>query len=729
MSTTSRPTTARTGTGHTLNTDDSAVTRAAVDLHRRGRVPLALTPGTKRPNHGGWQRLSYANELQVVREFTAMVDGVGLGVRLGGGLADVDLDDAHARRAARLLLPPTPMRSGRESSPASHWWYLLSDDSEHYVNHSGPGGEVLVEVRADGGHQTVVPPSVHPSGEVVRWEGSSGGAPEDDPWQPAEVSAAEVLAGAAAVALVAVLAPVWPGQGSRHPACLALSGALLRGAHAAAGWPDRVGRIVETLAELTGDEDARERAAEAVPTTVRRLSAGGQRVTGWTTLDGLLIADDPSAVVAAAQRAADALRDALGVVVELGDRVELVGDHDAHAIAAGEVGGGRSPEESVRTWREVDLTPYLDGSWTAPVPTVGHRADGAALFYRGRVHSIAAETEAGKTWLALSCGAEEMAAGEHVLYLDMEDDAGGAVGRLLALGVAPEMIGERFHYVRPEGPLTAGEWEEFGALLSDAAPSLVVLDGVTNAMSMHGLDPLSNRDVAEFLHKVVQRLVGGDAHEVEGAAVLMLDHVTKAKEGRGRNSIGAIHKINALTGSAFILKARDPIRPGSVGCSEVYVSKDRPGQVRARAVGKPLADGTMRFADLVVDSTGGDEESSSVRVELVVVAGGGSGGSDAGDSQQRSAEDAVRLAVNMDRVWRLLHKHPEGLSGVGVGDALKADVKGGGGIRIADRGAALHALQHPDDDGGPYITATPHKTIRRFYLVTDGDDDRNGNTP
>ena len=60
--------------------------------------------------------------------------------------------------------------------------------------------------------------------------------------------------------------------------------------------------------------------------------------------------------------------------------------------------------------------------------------------YRGKVHTISSESEAGKTWMALSAAIDEMAEGNHVCYLDFEDDEGGTVSRLLALQVARDMI-------------------------------------------------------------------------------------------------------------------------------------------------------------------------------------------------------------------------------------------------------------------------------------------------
>src|SRR5215210_4329416 len=98
-----------------------------------------------------------------------------------------------------------------------------------------------------------------------------------------------------------------------------------------------------------------------------------------------------------------------------------------------------------RSWRPVNLTPVLTGQWSPPEPTVGRRSDGRGLFYAGKSHTVVSETEGGKTWLALSAVCDELAAGNHVVFIDFEDDAGGIVGRLLTLAAKEEAIRDRFH--------------------------------------------------------------------------------------------------------------------------------------------------------------------------------------------------------------------------------------------------------------------------------------------
>ena len=248
-----------------------------------------------------------------------------------------------------------------------------------------------------------------------------------------------------------------------------------------------------------------------------------------------------------------------------------------------------------RSWRPVDLAPVLDGTWQPPQPTVGRRADGVGLFYPGRTHTVVSETEGGKTWFALSASLDELNAGKHVVYLDFEDDEGGTVGRLLTLGAHRDRIGDQFHYLRPDDPLGTGvNLDDLHRVLADHAPTLAVIDGVTEAMTMHGLNPLDNVDAATFGRMLPRRITEA------GTAAANLDHVTKDRDGRGRYALGAVHKLNGLGGASYLLDNRTPFGIGLTGRSTVRVAKDRPGQLRRRAL--PSGGSTWWFGDLVLAS-------------------------------------------------------------------------------------------------------------------------------
>ena len=73
------------------------------------------------------------------------------------------------------------------------------------------------------------------------------------------------------------------------------------------------------------------------------------------------------------------------------------------------------------SWVPVDATPYLDGTYQPPEPSHLLRTDGLGLFYPGRINLLFGESEVGKGWVALAAVAQALAAGDAVLYLDLED--------------------------------------------------------------------------------------------------------------------------------------------------------------------------------------------------------------------------------------------------------------------------------------------------------------------
>ena len=260
---------------------------------------------------------------------------------------------------------------------------------------------------------------------------------------------------------------------------------------------------------------------------------------------------------------------------------------------------GSAPEpEEHQSWCRVDLSAVLDGTWQRPVPSVGSRDDGAGLFYPGKVHTVASEAEGGKTWLALHAAAQEITAGHGVVFVDFEDDEAGAAGRLVIMGADPADITGRFGYIRPDEhvgmPGNRGRLDE---ALGDLKPALVVLDGITEAMTMHGLELRDNADVARFGRLLLRPIAR------TGAATVALDHVAKDRDRQGGYAIGAVHKLNGAD-VAYVLDNRHPFGIGLTGRSQIMIRKDRPGQLRRH--GRRSHDGLYHYADLVIVSHGED---------------------------------------------------------------------------------------------------------------------------
>jgi len=256
----------------------SDVADAARGYLARGQRPIPIPAGTKAPSLKGWPDLRLV-EADLPRYFPAA--NINIGILLGApsdNLIDVDLDCPETVALAPTFLPNTGSRFGRASKRGSHWLYLCELPTEKYRDVDDK--TMLVEIRGTG-QQTVVPPSVHPTGERIEWELNGEAAP---------VAADDLRRAVTALAITALLARHWPKtNGSRDDIAMAAAGLLLR-----AGLPeDLVDRITESAARVAGDKDSKDR--RKAKGTDEALAAG-KEVTGGPRLAELLTGDGPKVV-------------------------------------------------------------------------------------------------------------------------------------------------------------------------------------------------------------------------------------------------------------------------------------------------------------------------------------------------------------------------------------------------------------------------------------------------
>lgn len=235
------------------------------------------------------------------------------------------------------------------------------------------------------------------------------------------------------------------------------------------------------------------------------------------------------------------------------------------------------------SWEPVNLAAILAGEGIQTVPALVWRADGVPLVYPGKVNTVQAEAEAGKSWFCLAGCAQEIAAGQHALYVDFEGDAADITERMLSLGCQPAEILERFHYIRPDDPIDAAAQLAISHACNTWHPTLTVVDGVTEAMALSGWSIKENDDVARFF-AALPRLMART-----GAGVILIDHVVKDKERQDRFAIGAQHKLAGSDGATYKLESVTPFSVGHAGISRLIVTKDRHGQVRPHCLGQKVA--------------------------------------------------------------------------------------------------------------------------------------------
>jgi AAA domain len=309
------------------------------------------------------------------------------------------------------------------------------------------------------------------------------------------------------------------------------------------------------------------------------------------------------------------------------------------------------------TWVAVDWGPILDDDAPDNRPTVLTRTDGHALLYRGRVNSLIGEPESSKSWIALVATAEQVALGSHVLIIDFEDVAATTRDRLRDLGITDTQISALIHFVQPTEPITAGTSQaDIDAIVTEHRPVLIIIDGVTEAMAMHGLDLRDNNDIVAFLDLLARPLAR------TGACVVMLDHVVKASGERGKWAIGGQAKIAGVDGAVIRLEVVKAFGRGRDGLVVAKISKDRVGHLRAIAVGKDRI-ALMRFT---ADPDGG----LAIDIEA--------------PEDTTGADGQWRPTFLMERVSRALEASFEPMNRQEALDAVKGNTN--------QKGAALAAL-------------------------------------
>jgi hypothetical protein len=250
-----------------MNARGQGTVIAALGYVEQGCAVVPVRPHSKRPRHKAWTALRIS-AADIPRYFH---EGDNIGVLLGeasNGLVDVDLDCNEALKLADAFLPATSMVHGRRGKSASHRWYRASSPVGKTQKFCGPEGNTLVELRSTGG-QTVVPPSIHESGESIVWE--SNGIPATVVFESLAQNVAKLAAGA-------LLAQHWPAPGTRHDAALALAGLLLR-----SGWSATdATQFVEAVSRAAGDEEALQRARDVISTAT--VVAAGRKATAGKTL-------------------------------------------------------------------------------------------------------------------------------------------------------------------------------------------------------------------------------------------------------------------------------------------------------------------------------------------------------------------------------------------------------------------------------------------------------------
>lgn len=533
----------------------------AIDYLSRGWMPIPIPQGSKNPNRKGWQKEQCAID-DLPRCFS---NGQNVGLLLGqpsGGLVDVDLDSPEARSIAGSVLPETSMISGRAGSPFSHRWYICNplilttkflDPSLAKTDNRA----MLVEVRSTGG-QTVVPPSIHPTGEIYQWHGELS---------PALVSGDDLLQSVRKLAACALAARHWK-RGQRHHTSLALAGALIR-----AAWPSTsVERFIRLVATAANDDEIEDRLC-SIETTEKRILAG-QSTTGFPSLADLI-----------GERVLVSLQKWLALNL-------VVNEHNSEAI-----------DDSIKLICLADVVPEkVEFLWCPYIP-------------KGKLTLIEGDPGVGKSWLICAIAAAT-AAGEgpsgwmqdtpgNVLMLSVEDG--------LADTIRPRLDAMRANVKRIfalQGGLILNDsgFLRLESEIIDYKPTLVAIDPLVAYLGA-GVDLHRANETRAVMARLA--LLAEKYH----CAIVAVRHLTKGGKDKAiYRGIGSIDFTAACR--SVLLVGSDP--DDSSRRAVVHIKSNL--SEKGSAIGYEIREGNFYWtgesdltAERILSSTSDEEQSSALR--------------------------------------------------------------------------------------------------------------------
>lgn len=224
-----------------------------------------------------------------------------------------------------------------------------------------------------------------------------------------------------------------------------------------------------------------------------------------------------------------------------------------------------------------DMRALLSGELPpSPQPAIGRRDDGNHLFYTDQVNLVFGDPETGKTWICLWCAASKLINDDtsKVAVVDMDHNGPTAIAsRLLAFGVLKEVLADpdRFRYVEPDDRL---HMAQVIADLVDWRPHVAVVDSLGELMPLYGANSYSGDDFTDVNARVLKPLAKA------GAAVLVIDHLSKGADSRNFGPVGTAAKRRAIGGVSLRVTVKEAFTPGSGGAAYLKVNKDRHGGLR-----------------------------------------------------------------------------------------------------------------------------------------------------
>ena len=479
-------------------------------------------------------------------------------------------------------------------SPARHLFYKVPEGL------AWKGGAIEgVDILQPGHRYSVVWPSIHPSGEMYCWYTPSGSTTSQIPhisdlatlpWKwvdylrkPEHTTprpTSNTLISPETGTYDARMCPA--SKGSRHDTTLQAVWALVNFAQEGhRGALDAISQLKPRfIQEVAPDRQGKER--EAAREWASILSGAMEKVNGVQAHadpcgQSKIERMTPGEFNELTQNTiANQMRESYPQAVQNTETMPVqAGSTPVAPVQNGSTESHEANKTASPSWQFEDLAQLASGIELPPTPTVFQREDGQGLFYRGAVNDLHGEPGCGKSMIAQIATAQELKADRDVIYIDYEDSARNVVKRLLLLGVSGEQIIGHLHYVRPSAkpssPTSLGGWRETLDYADTA--TLAIIDGVTSCLAYAGLDSNSGDDIAAW-YNTMPRLISAC-----GPAVVLIDHVVKSKDNRGRYAGGSMQKLALIDGISYSVDMTKPVGKGVRGTIVIKSGKDRISEI------------------------------------------------------------------------------------------------------------------------------------------------------
>lgn len=324
-------------------------------------------------------------------------------------------------------------------------------------------------------------------------------------------------------------------------------------------------------------------------------------------------------------------------------------------------------DEPGSSWDEQDVTALIDGAQTrGDPPSLLYTTDtGECVLYRKKCAWIYGESGRGKTLLMGLVFAQEIRKGNHVIHVDLEEQTQEMVSNLLGLhGLTKEQVQPCYHPVSPGEPLNAEGQKRYRAVLDKYKPSAVGIDSANAYLTLDRLKPNEDDSILIMKLKIINPSIKA------GAAVLVIDNVTKDKDSRdGWPKNSGQKRYVAWTGTE-VIRVKAWSRTSS-GYARLVFHKDHGGFNDSS--------GTATAAYLMMDY---DTDTGQMSCRLTRVLGGSSDGntrmdwetmySTADGSADRDAAEDERQQIRRGHIITLISDH-QGEYTVGTAAKLLAE--------------------------------------------------------